>query len=53
MSKKSLQKVKIEMRAKSTLKRPSITYSRQHDRLLLLYLETKIILHIIDYRPFT
>ena len=27
MSTKSMQKVKIEMRAKSTLKEPSITYS--------------------------
>ena len=37
MSTKSMQKVKIEMRAKSTLKEPSITYSRQHNRLLLLH----------------
>ena len=37
MSRKSLQKVKIERRAKSTLKEPSITYSRQHNRLLLLH----------------
>ena len=34
---KSMKKVKIKMRAKSTLKEPSITNSRQHNRLLLLH----------------
>ena len=37
MSTKSMKKVKVKMQAKSTLKEPSITYSRQHNRLLLLH----------------
>ena len=54
MSTKSMQKVKIEMRAKSSLKEPSITYSGHIIKLTVVAsLRYKIRLHIIDYGQIT
>ena len=54
ISTKSMQKVKIEMRAELTLKEPSITYSGHIIKsTVVASLRNKIRLHIIDYGQIT